>query len=68
MPTCDYCRPWAATSREQLEVRKRNLMLGGNIFNCPRCNQTDWALTKEFIVERGLGPTKPERWWWPFRS
>lgn len=51
--TCAVCRRWAATSekqwgRRQINIRNYPLV---DFAICPSCKTSNWALTRELIVE-----------------
>jgi hypothetical protein len=49
---CPICRQWAARTREQLNIRLRNLRESGDsvtAYRCYDCGGRAWATTEEFL-------------------
>lgn len=59
---CPVCLPTYATTRAQLENRKRNLasMPGSQPHPCPACGSIEWATSEAMIRP------EPEPRWWQF--
>ena len=49
---CVHCKPMAATSREQLNHRRKMAFKNPEVqpYACFACDGTEWMLTDEFIV------------------